>query len=74
MLQSPLSGTDCHPACLNIIHLLWQLNVYCCPKYKNNQQMHFSILFTKFSPTCFGQHSGDPQGDALVQEYKYKCG
>ena len=28
------------------------------------------ILFTQFSPTCFGRHSGHLQGDVLIKDYK----
>jgi len=39
-------------------------------KPKNALQCLWIILFTQFSPTSFGRHSGHPQGDAVIQEYE----
>jgi len=46
------------------------LNDFLVQQYINNQRRHFNIpwyiLFTIFSPTCFGQCSSHLQGDVLI--------
>jgi len=78
MLQSPSSGTGCHPACLNIIHLLWQLNVYCCLKYTNNQQIPFNIYDAFYSRNSQQHVSASIpvilRGRSYTRIQKYKCG
>jgi len=38
------------------------------PVYYLNYKMHGATI--QISPTCFGRHSGNPQGDVIIQEYK----